>query len=251
MIFSPLEQFEVLVLPFNFEPLLITGLTIRGFIVCVLLNLFVSLLFSRSAPANIFLVPNRWQLLIELFTSIVWSIVNESAGKQGKGFFPIIFAIFSFLLIANVIGLLPYSFTVTAQLVITLTVALIVWLMKLIAGFQLHGLKLFGIFLPSGIPFAIVPFLVSIEILGFFIVLVRLPVRLFSNIVAGHILLKVLGGFAWTMMLGSSLIYVSHFLPIAVLCVLIGLETGVALIQAYVFSVLTCLYLGDMLKGGH
>jgi ATP synthase subunit 6 len=148
-------------------------------------------------------------------------------------------------------GLVPYSFTVTSHLIVTLTVATLIWVGKLLIGLRCHGIKLLGIFLPAGAPFAIVPFLVFIELIGFFITVISLSVRLFANIMAGHILLKVLAGFAWTILLAGGFLFVAHFLPLGVLFLLLGLETGVAFVQAYVFTLLTCLYVSDMLNGGH
>lgn len=128
---------------------------------------------------------------------------------------------------------------------------MVVWVGKLIIGIRAHGVKLAGIFLPQGLPLVMVPALVAIEILSFFIVLISLPVRLFANIMSGHILLKVLAGFAWSMISSGGILFIAHFAPLVVLFVLMFLETGVAMVQAYVFTLLTCIYISDVIAGGH
>jgi ATP synthase subunit 6 len=128
---------------------------------------------------------------------------------------------------------------------------MMVWVGKLVLGLRNHGLTLFGMFIPGGAPFAMVPFFVFVELIGFLIPMVSLAVRLFANLCAGHILLKVLFGFCWTMMMSGGVLFVAHFVPLLVLFLLLGLETAVALIQAYVFTLLTVLYIGDCEKGGH
>ncbi len=251
MLTRPLEQFEIVpLLPFGTERLDLS-LTNRGLF--ALLVVFGLTFFYRSlgVVGNGALIPNRWQVIAEEFYGMSLAMITESAGEEGKKYFPFIFTLFSFLLACNLIGLIPYRFTVTSHAIVTITLALGIWVGKLIVGVRHHGVALLGMFLPAGVPFAMVPFLVAIELLGFCIVAVRLPVRLFANMMAGHILLKVLGGFAWTMMMAGGVLYLAHFLPLGVLFLLMGLETGVALIQAYVFTILTCLYLGDMIHGGH
>jgi len=145
------------------------------------------------------------------------------------------------LLVCNLFGLVPYSFTSTSHLAVTVTLGLAVWVGKLFIGIRAHGVKLVGMFLPQGLPVPIIPFIVGIEILSFFMVLISLPVRLFANMMSGHILLKVLAGFAWMMMTSGGLLYVAHFLPLLVVFLLMFLETGVAIVQAYVFTLLTCM----------
>lgn len=251
MIFSPLEQFEIVpLLPLGLGRLDLS-LTNRGlFALLVTFGLYFGFRVI-GAEGNGALVPNNWQVVGESFYQMRLSMITDAAGEEGKRYFPLIFTLFRFLLACNLIGLIPYRFTVTSHAVVTITLALGVWVGKLLVGIRHHGVKLLGMFLPAGIPFGMVPVLVAIEILGFCIVLVRLPVRLFANMMAGHILLKVIGRFAWTMMAAGGLLFIGHFIPLGVLFLLMGLETGVALIQAYVFTLLRCLYLGDMVHGGH
>jgi len=249
MVWSPLEQFEII-------PLISIQNTYLDLRVnnsrLILFIVWVRLLFlAKRTLATSKYVPNPWQLGLESFYETGYSVVTEAAGQKGKPFFPFILTIFVFLLSVNSIGLIPYSFTATSHAIVTITLALGIWVGKLLVGLRRHKTRLVTIFLPGGVPFLMVPFLVAIEVLGFVIVAVRLPVRLFANMIAGHILLKVLAGFAWTIITANGLLYLRHFLPLIVLFLLIGLETGVALIQGYVFTVLTSLYVGDIVNKAH
>jgi len=203
------------------------------------------------AGGNGSLVPNRWQRVREGRHNMVLSMIGQTVGVRGQGYFPFIFTRFTFVLGMNLLGLIPYSYTVTSHLVVTRTRARAVWVGKRRVGFQRHGRKLFGRFLPAGTPFAMIPFMVRLERLGFTITVISLSVRLFANMMAGHILLKVIAGFAWTMMATGGRRYVAHFVPMIVLFRLLLLETGVAFVQAYVFALLTCIYLTDVVHGGH
>lgn len=197
------------------------------------------------------LIPTKWQVLIENFYLFTLNIVEENMQKSGEVFFPFIFTLFTFLLFTNVLGLIPYSFTVSSHLIITFSLSTLVWVGKLLVGAKRHGIKIFSALLPQGIPFGIVPFFVVVETLSFCIPLGALGIRLFANIIAGHILLKVIVGFCWSILISGGLFFILHFFPMFVLFLLLFLETAVAFIQAYVFSMLTCLITGDMVKGGH
>jgi ATP synthase subunit 6 len=249
---SPLEQFEVFPVFFFIGNSLFDFSVRNSSLFCLFIVFSVLfLLLSMLVTGNGLVIPTRWQSGIEFFYLFCFGIIVDSAGTEGKVFFPFIFSLFLFILCCNLVGLIPYRFTVTSHLAITLVLALGIWFGKLFVGLRLHGASLFGMFIPIGIPFLIVPFLVRIELIGFVITAISLPVRLFANIIAGHILLKVIGGFAWSILTFGGVLYLAHLLPVASLFLLIGLETGVALIQAYVFTILTCLYLGDIVKGGH
>jgi ATP synthase subunit 6 len=148
-----------------------------------------------------YIVPNSYQQIAEGFVLFVKGIISETIGsKNGMVYFPFIFSIFMFILFCNVLGLIPYSFTVTSHIVVTLFFAIAIWVGKLIIGVRIHGLKILGLFLPAGSPLVLYPFLVILEIITFIMTVVSLSVRLFANMMAGHILLKVFAGFAWTMM---------------------------------------------------
>ena len=178
-------------------------------------------------------------------------MIGQTIGEAGVALFPLIFSLFTFILGCNRFGLVPYSFTVTSHLVVTMTRALAIWIGKLVTGFRRHGLVFFRMFLPAGTPFGMIPMMVPLEIRGFTITFISLSVRLFANMMAGHILLKVIGGFAWSMMAAGGRMWIAHFVPRVVLLLLLGLETAVAFIQAYVFTLRTCIYVGDSIHGGH
>ena len=203
------------------------------------------------ANGNGSLVPNRWQRRREGRQTMVMSMISQTMGRMGQGFYPFIYTRFTFVLGMNVLGLIPYSYTATSQLVVTMTRGRGVWIGKARVGFRRHGRKFFGRFLPAGTPFPMIPFRVPLERLGFTITFISLSVRLFANMMAGHILLKVIAGFAWSMMTAGGRRYVAHFIPMVVLYRLRGLEAGVAFVQAYVFALLTCIYMTDSVHGGH
>nr|AAG23663.1 ATP synthase F0 subunit 6 [Thraustochytrium aureum] len=251
MIFSPLEQFELV--PILSIRIGSFDFSFTNASLFIFFSLFFILVFTNlvSFNGNGFLIPNRWQYVFESFFLFIENIVQENIGVKGQKYFSFIFCLFIFLLICNTIGLVPYSFTVTSHFIVTFSLSILVWVGKLFIGFKHHGLKLFGVLLPSGIPFAIVPFFIIVEFLSFFIPLVALGVRLFANIIAGHILLKVIVGFCWSIIIIGGLFFLAHFIPMGVLFLLLFLETAVAFIQAYVFTMLACLITGDIIKGGH
>lgn len=250
MFFSPLEQFEIYpLIPMRIGSfdLSFTNSSFFLLLICLTFVFFTKLVYQSGGNY----IPSRWQLLFENLYTFTADMVEENIGKAGQTFMPFIFGLFAFLLLANTFGIVPYSFTVTSHLIVTFTLSAIVWFGKLYVGVQHHGIKILGILLPSGIPFAIVPFFVVVELLSFFIPLAALGIRLFANMIAGHILLKVIVGFCWSMMLAGNVFFLAHFIPISVLFLLLFLETAVAFIQAYVFTMLTCLITGDMIHGGH
>lgn len=252
MIRSPLEQFEIVELVGIRLGLVDLSITNSTLIMCIGIGMIVLLISMVMKEGNGRIVPGRWQLMVEGMYSLVLGMVYESVGKkEGGEFVGKVFTLFIFILMCNLVGLVPYSYTVTAQLIVTMTLSLGVWIGKVIVGVRKHGVKLLGMFIPGGAPFVMVPFFVFLEVLGFIIPLISLAVRLFANMMSGHILLKVLFGFAWTMMMAGGLLGVLHIVPLSILYLLLFLETAVALMQAYVFTLLTCIYIGDMISGGH
>jgi ATP synthase subunit 6 len=251
MLHSPLEQFEIIPL----IPLRRGALDLSFTNSSLMRVLTAGILRGRAQSVRVVgngrLVPTRMQTAWESVHQLVLSMVGQTIGPQGAPLFPIIFSIFTFILGCNRFGLVPYSFTVTSHLIVTMTLGLAIWIGKLVMGFRLHGWSFFRRFLPSGTPFAMIGFMVPLELMGFTITFISLSVRLFANMMAGHILLKVIGGFAWTMMVAGGAMWVAHFLPRIVLFLLLGLETAVAFIQAYVFSLRACIYISDSISGGH
>ncbi|GAA3842465.1 F0F1 ATP synthase subunit A [[Pseudomonas] carboxydohydrogena] len=197
------------------------------------------------------LVPTRYQSMAELSYEFVVGMMKESLGEEGMKFFPLVFSIFMFVLMANVIGVIPFTFSVTSHLIVTVALALIVFLTVLLYGLYKNGFKFFKVFVPSGVPFYILPLITAIEVISFLSRPVSHSVRLFANMLAGHITLKVFAGFvAGLGALGATGI-LGATLPLAMTTALSALELLVAFLQAYVFAILTCIYLNDALHPGH
>lgn len=246
---SPLEQFQILsVIPLRFGAF---DISITNSTVVLAFGLF-SFCFTvgcfTSGITSSFLVPNRWFVFIEGIYEVVGNLLKDTIGEKGQKFFPLIFALFSFILIANLIGLIPYSFTVTSHIIVTFSLAFLLFIGINIVCIREHKHMFFSLFLPSGSSLPLAFILVPIELVSYFVRPVSLSVRLFANMMAGHTLLKVIAGFSWTMMVSASVVFFAHFFPLLILVVVMGLELGVALIQAYVFTILTCIYLNDAIN---
>src|SRR6201999_758339 len=198
------------------------------------------------------LVPGRIQSIAEIAYEFVANTVRSTAGKDGMKFFPLVFSLFMLIAVSNMIGVIPYSFTVASHIIVTAALAFLVFFTVLIYGFYRNGLKFFKLFVPSGIPIFILPLVVFIEIFSFFLRPISHSVRLFANMLAGHIALKVFAGFV--AMLGVALGtigWIGGVLPLALTVALFALELLVAFLQAYVFAILTCIYLNDAIHPGH
>jgi F-type H+-transporting ATPase subunit a len=205
------------------------------------------LLSTRSRAV----VPGRWQSAAEITYEFVEKTLRDSAGSEGMRFFPFVFSLFMFILVANLWGMFPYFFTVTSQIIITAALAAAVILLVIVYGLARHGLHFFTLFVPSGVPKAILPFIVVIEVLSFVSRPISLSIRLFANMLAGHITLKVFAGFV--VLLGSAgfLGILGAVLPLLGTVALTALEFLVAGLQAYVFAILTSLYINDAIHPGH
>ena len=203
----------------------------------VLIVLFTTLTVRRRE-----LVPGRWQSLAEVSYEFVAGMIRDNVGNEGKPYFPFIFTLFMFILFCNMLGMLPYSFTVTSQIVVTFGLALVVFIGVTIIGFVKHGFGFFGFFLPSGVPGFLAPLVIPIEVLSYLIRPVSLGLRLFANLTAGHTMLKVFAGFIITL---GSFYVVPGVIPFSVVVGLTVLELAIAFLQAYVFAVLSCIYLHD------
>lgn len=207
--------------------------------------------FLTFATRGRTLVPGRLQSMAELSYEFVASTVRGSAGNEGMKFFPLVFSLFIFVLTANMVGMIPYSFTVTSHLIVTAALALLVILTVIIYGFVRHGTHFLHLFVPSGVPAFLLPFMVVIEVISFLSRPISLSLRLFANMLAGHIAMKVFAGFI-VMMTASGIVgWFGAVLPLAMVVALTALEFLVAALQAYVFAVLTCIYLNDALHPGH
>jgi F-type H+-transporting ATPase subunit a len=203
------------------------------------------------ATAGRSLVPGRVQSVAEVTYEFIADMVRQSAGEEGMRFFPLVFSLFSFILVLNMFGMIPGLFTVTSHIVVTALLALLVFFTVIGYGFYKNGLKFFKLFVPSGIPIYILPLIVLIEVMSFLSRPISHSVRLFANMLAGHITLKVFAGFV-VMLSGLGVVgWVGALLPLALTVALTALEFLVAFLQAYVFAILTCIYLNDALHPGH
>jgi F-type H+-transporting ATPase subunit a len=244
MLFSPLEQFSIVtLLPLHIGNLYFS-FTNSSLFMMISAGVFLGLCWFVTAKGGS-LVPTPWQSLVEMIYEFVLNLVQEQIGEKGKVYFPIVFTTFTFILANNLIGMIPYSFTATSHLVITFSLSMSTFVAVTIIGFQHHGIHFFSFLLPPGAPLMLAPFLVVIELISYCFRGISLGVRLFANMMAGHTLVKILAGFSWTMMSAGGLLMVASVVPFVVVFALTFLEIGVACLQAYVFTILTCIYLND------
>jgi len=218
----------------------------------MLVTVVIISLLTIGGVAGARLVPGRFQSIAEMSYEFAADMVRTTAGNEGMRFFPLVYSLFMFILVANLIGIIPYTFSITSHIIVTAAFALLVFFTVLVYGFYRNGPRFFRIFVPSGVPAYILPLIVSIEIISFLSRPLSHSVRLFANMLAGHITLNVFAGFV--AMLGASLGvvgWIGGILPLAMTVALIALELLVAVLQAYVFAMLTCIYLNDTLHPGH
>jgi ATP synthase subunit 6 len=247
MIKSPLEQFEV----YSVIPLTLGNIdiSITNATIYILLVLVCTLYILHYSIIRIKYYPRAWQAVIEDIYNFLLDLIRQNSGEQGKRYFTVIYTIFWFILVCNLLGMLPYSFTVTSHIVVTLSLSFGIWLGVTIIGFQRHGLQFLKIFVPSGAPTIILPLLVVLEILSYCMRAISLGVRLFANIMSGHTLLKIITGFSFKLYaLGGIIGIISSLFPLVIVFVITALEIGIAILQAYVFTVLTIMYLNDSLN---
>lgn len=246
-IYSPLEQFTISsIIPFHIGNYYLSFTSSSLYIFLGIGT--AALLFSFTTAKGGYLVPSRWQSLVEMIYEFVRSLIQEQIGAKGRTYFPLVFTLFVFLLFTNLIGMIPYSFTATSHLAVTFGLSLSLFIAITIIGFQIHGLHFFSFLLPKGAPLILAPLLVVLELVSYCFRAVSLGVRLFANMMAGHTLVKILSGFAWTMLSVGGLLSVASVIPFAVVFALTGLEIGVACLQAYVFTILICIYLNDAIN---
>ena len=203
----------------------------------------ISVLFAGTKRKAI--VPTKIQLLTELSYTLISKMISDTAGSKAKPYFPFVFSLFMFVLFCNMLGMLPYSFTVTSHIIVTFALAAVIFVGVTIIGFVNHGVGYLKLFIPSGVPVFLLPLIVIIEIISYLSRPVSLSVRLFANMLAGHTMLKVFGGFV------ISLGIIGGWLPLSFTVALTGLEILIAFLQAYVFAILTCIYLNDALNLNH
>lgn len=243
---SPLEQFEVTSFIALNSPLLggvNFSLTNLGFysLVVLLLSIGVHVLASNDRR----LVPSRWSVGLESSYASLHGMVKEQIGSTNEVYLPFIYALFFFIIIANLNGNVPYSYAITSSAILSMGLSFCIFLGVTILGLHRHGVHFFSYFVPAGTPGRMVPMLVLVELISYIARAFSLGVRLFANIVAGHTLLKILSGFLYPMFTMGPLLLLLSVFPMALFTALIGLEIAVSIIQAYVFTILTCIYIKD------
>lgn len=237
---SPLSQFEVNpIIPINFMGYDISFTNSSLFMVIATALILVFLLASIMKQKA---VPGRLQCAAEVLHEMVTVMISDNIGKEGLKYFSLIFSIFMFILFANLLGMIPYSFTVTSHIVVNFAIAGFLFLLITLIGFVRHGIGFLHLFLPEGTPWWLAPIIIIIEIFSYFARPFSLSIRLTANMIAGHILLKVFAGFV--LMLGIAL----GWLPIPMIMFFIAFEIFIAFLQAYIFTVLTCVYLNDAIN---
>jgi len=240
---SPVEQFTIKVLfalnLFGYD----ISFTNSALFMVLAIAVSCGFLVFAMRPASI--VPGRMQGLAEMMYEFVAEMVRSNVGNEGRPYFPFIFTLFMFILFSNLLGLIPYSYTVTSQIVVTFAMALFIFIGVTIIAVVKHGFHFFSFFIPSGAPKALLPLIFVIEVISYFIRPVSLSVRLFANMLAGHTMLKVFGGLAVMIASAGGVFVAGSILPLVAIIGLTGLEVLVACLQAYVFTILTCMYLND------
>ena len=235
---GPIEQFQIKPLV-EIGPIAGLDLSFTNSSLFMLLAVVVSVGLMIVGARKRAMVPGRMQSVAELSYEFIANMVKDNVGSQGRPYFPFIFSLFMFILFGNLLGMIPYSFTFTSHIIVTFTLAMVVFVLVTIIGLARHGMKWFTYFMPDGAPIAMSPIIVPIEIISYLSRPVSLSIRLFANMMAGHTMLKVFAGFS--VMLGV----VFGLAPLAINIALTGFEFLVAFLQAYVFAILTCLYLHD------
>jgi F-type H+-transporting ATPase subunit a len=240
---SPMAQFEIKrIIPFELFGI-DASFTNASLLMVIAVVLIAGFLILAMGPRS--LVPGRIQSLAELSYEYIANMVRENLGEEGMKYFPWVFTIFMFILTLNLLGMIPHSYTVTSHIIVTFALAAMVWIVVTIIGFARHGIGFLKLFIPDGVPWWLLPIIVPIELISYFIRPISHSVRLFANMMAGHTMLKVFAGFV----IGLGLI--GGWAPLVFLVGFTGLELVVAFLQALIFTVLTCIYLNDALNMHH
>ena len=247
---DPIHQFHInKLIPLDFNGVDLSFTNSSLFMVLTVAATSGFLVWSTSGRG---LVPSRMQSIAEMAYEFTAGMLRDSAGSQGMKFFPFVFSLFMFILVANLFGMFPYFYTITSQLIVTAALALLVFFLVIIVGFMKNGIGFLKLFVPSGVPIALMPLVIAIEVISFFTRPVSHSVRLFANMLAGHITLKVFAGFVVSLSALGAVGIAGSILPMLMTIALTALEFLVAFLQAYVFAMLTCMYINDALHpGGH
>jgi F-type H+-transporting ATPase subunit a len=248
-VYDPIHQFHII----KWIPIHLGGVDVSftNSAAFMALTAVASSAFIYLTSSSRGLIPTRLQSVTEMIYEFVASMLRDSAGPQGMRFFPFIFALFMFVLIGNLLGMYPYFFTITSQIIVTFCLAMTVITVVVVYGFMKHGLHFLQLFVPPGVPKALMPLVVAIEVMSFLSRPVSLSVRLFANMLAGHITLKVFAGFVVALGSLGFVGGVGAIFPFLMTVALTGLEVLVAVLQAYVFAILSCMYLNDAIHPAH
>ncbi len=239
---SPLAQFEIK----SYYPMELMGIDISftNSSLAMLITSSVIIFFMYMGIRNPSIIPSRLQVMLEISYEFIGNMINDNIGKEGMKYFSFIFTLFMFILLGNLIGMMPYSFTWTSHIIVTFSISFFIFIAVTLIAITKHGLiKFLKFFAPSGVPKPMLILLIPIEVISYLSRPISLSVRLFANMMAGHTLLKVIAGFVFV--LGANSFIIGGALPIAFLVALTGLEIVIAFLQAYVFAILTCLYIND------
>jgi F-type H+-transporting ATPase subunit a len=247
---DPIHQFQIVKL-FTVARIGSVEIAITNSAIYMAVAVGVICIFLIISTRKRALIPGRLQSSAEMVYEFVANMIRDATGEEGMQFFPLVFTLFSFILVANIMGLIPYGFTVTSHIIITAALALLVFITVIVAGFWNNGLRFLKVFVPSGIPIYILPLVSAIEVMSFLTRPLSHSVRLFANMLAGHITLKVFAGFITMLGAVGILGMLGAIVPLMLTIALTALELLVALLQAYVFAILTCIYLKDAFHPGH
>ena len=247
---DPIHQFHLnKIIPLDFNGVDVSFTNSSLFMVATVAATAGFLFWSTRESS---LIPSRAQSVAEISYEFIANMLRDAAGSHGMKFFPLVFSLFLFILVANLFGMFPYFFTVTSHIIVTAALALLVFATVLVVGFARHGFGFLKLFVPSGVPVVLLPLVVAIEVISFLARPVSHSVRLFANMLAGHITLKVFAGFIVSLSAFGAVGWLGAILPLAMTIGLTALEFLVAFLQAYVFAMLTCMYINDALHpGGH
>ncbi len=246
---SPLTQFEVHTIATLPNPGFNIDFTNASLF--MVLAVLLAIFFFWGGIGRGSLVPGRWQGMVEVYYEFISNMVRDSIGDKGRAFFPFIFTLFTFLLYANLLGMVPHGFTVTSHIAVTFFLAIAIFIGATLVGFMKHGLHFLAFFVPSGLPDNIVaklillPAVILIELMSYLARPITLSLRLAGNMMAGHVLLKVVGGFVGPLLTAGGLVAIGSLAPLVLLIAFVGFEFLVAVLQAYVFALLVCIYLND------
>lgn len=248
-VFSPLEQFQIIpLIPITLASydISFTNSALIGFITIFFIFFTLNTLLKKDFSFAV--IPSNWQVIFESLYKMISQLLKDNLGEEGQKFIPFIFSLFTFILFSNLIGLIPYSFTTTSHLCVTLALALMVFIAVNIICFNKHGLHMFSLFLPAGTNIVLAFLMIPIELISYIFKPISLAVRLFANMMAGHTLLKVIAGFTWQLMFFTNILFAGYIFCLIILIIFFGLETAVAMIQTYVFTMLSIIYIRDAIK---